>query len=100
MDLAELTETVEAISRRYAANFGIERNGDWFVLKLQEELGELTQAYLAQTGQSRRGGEPAELKAKLGDELADLLCQLLLMARHAEIDVPEAIRRKWLKWAA
>jgi len=99
MDLQELTEAVEAISRRYATNFGIERNGDWFVLKLQEELGELTQAYLALTGQSRRSTEPG-LKDKLGDEVADLLCQLLLMARHAEIDVPEAVRRKWLKWAA
>jgi NTP pyrophosphatase (non-canonical NTP hydrolase) len=98
-ELAALTEAVEAISRRYAANFGIARTGDWFVLKVQEELGELTQAYLALTGQSRRQGAPETLHAAFEDEVADLLCQLLLLARHHRVDLPTAIGRKWLRWA-
>ncbi|MFN8077981.1 MAG: hypothetical protein U0Q19_00305 [Kineosporiaceae bacterium] len=43
MELAELTATVERVSEGYADRFGIDRTPDWFLMKLQEELGELTQ---------------------------------------------------------
>ncbi|MFG2075387.1 hypothetical protein [Nonomuraea maritima] len=46
MDLRELSDEVESISSRYAARLGIERDDTWFLLKLQEEMGELTQAFL------------------------------------------------------
>ncbi|NJP34879.1 hypothetical protein [Micromonospora thermarum] len=42
MDLHQLTDEVEAVSRRYATRHGIDRSGTWFLLKLQEEVGELT----------------------------------------------------------
>ncbi|MDI6106074.1 hypothetical protein QLQ12_46700 [Actinoplanes sp. NEAU-A12] len=41
MDLVRLSEDVEQISRGYARRFGIERSSAWFLLKLQEEIGEL-----------------------------------------------------------
>ena len=44
MDLTQLGEEIEQISQIYADKFGIERDGDWFLLKLQEEVGDLTQA--------------------------------------------------------
>jgi hypothetical protein len=39
MEIAELSERVEKLSRRYADHLGIMRDGDWFLLKLQEEVG-------------------------------------------------------------
>jgi len=50
--LASLSARVEQVSAGYAREFGIQRDDDWFVLKLAEEVGELTSAYLAAT---RRG---------------------------------------------
>jgi len=47
--LASLSALVEQVSTGYADKFGIQRDNDWFVLKLVEEVGELASAYLAAT---------------------------------------------------
>ena len=54
MGIAKLTSDVEEVSAFYAAKNDIDRTDDWLILKLNEEVGELTQAYLAKQGQSRR----------------------------------------------
>ncbi|EKE14591.1 MAG: hypothetical protein ACD_12C00404G0001, partial [uncultured bacterium] len=46
MNIKDLTCEVEAISKIYSKRFDIDRDGNWFVLKLQEEMGELIQSYL------------------------------------------------------
>jgi NTP pyrophosphatase (non-canonical NTP hydrolase) len=97
MDLRRLSEDVETVSQRYAETFGIRRDSTWFLLKLQEEVGELTQAYLMQSGQARtKDLTSAELIANFHAELADVLCQVLLLARHHDVDLPAEIDRKWL----
>ncbi|MCI2417380.1 hypothetical protein MOQ72_08080 [Saccharopolyspora sp. K220] len=97
MDLKELTEEVEAVSAVYAHRHGIERTPEWFVLKLQEEVGELTQAFLMSTGQARDKGKTLpELNADFRAEIADVLCQTLLLARHHGIDLEAAVADKWL----
>jgi len=100
MDIGELATQVEGVSRSYAARFGIDRDADWFILKLQEEVGELTQAHLMLSGQARAKGRSAEeLRALFRAEVADVLCQVLILARHHEIDIVEEIRGKWLVFA-
>ncbi len=97
MDLRQLTEDVETISRRYAEVFAFDRDDAWFLLKLQEEVGELTQAFLMRNGQARsKGLTPEELDANFRAEIADVLCQLLLMANHHGVDVAAEVERKWL----
>ncbi|TDD52367.1 pyrophosphatase [Nonomuraea terrae] len=99
MDLRELSDEIESISRRYAAHVGIERDDTWFLLKLQEEMGELTQAFLMRTGRARRKGRTdEELDAGFREELADVLCHVVLMARHHGVDLTGEIERKWLAW--
>jgi NTP pyrophosphatase (non-canonical NTP hydrolase) len=78
---------------------GIERDATWFLLKLQEEVGELTQAFLMKTGQARdKGRTSAELDAGFRAELADVLCHVLLLARHHGVDLDAAVADKWLVW--
>jgi NTP pyrophosphatase (non-canonical NTP hydrolase) len=97
MDLRQLTDDVETVSRRYAEAFSFARDDAWFLLKLQEEVGELTQAFLMRNGQARtKGLTPEELDANFRAEIADVLCQLLLMARHHDVDVAAEVERKWL----
>lgn len=94
MDLADLSVSVLRISDLYAAEHGIERDRDWSLLKLQEELGELTAEHLRMSGRAR-GAADAD---KLGDEAADVLGMLLIYCDRAGIDLEQAMRRKWLHW--
>ena len=95
--LSALTAQFEAASQAYAAGNAIARDPDWFVLKLQEELGELTQAWLKLTARGRaRGLSEADLRAALADETADMLGQVLLFANAQGVDLNAAIERKWM----
>jgi NTP pyrophosphatase (non-canonical NTP hydrolase) len=94
--LKPLMDMFEAASSAYAEKNGIERDADWHVFKLQEEIGELTQVWNRVTGRSPAKGRSAEdLKSALADETADLIGHVLLFARDQEIDLAAAIERKW-----
>ena len=94
MDLKGLQADVLRISDIYAAEHDIDRDRDWALLKLQEELGELTAEHLRLTGRAR--GTP-DAQA-LGDEAADVLGMLLIYCAPAGVDLDQAMQRKWLKW--
>ena len=94
MDLRSLQADVLRISDIYAAEHQIDRDRDWALLKLQEELGELTAEHLRLSGRAR-GTSDADA---LGDEAADVLGMLLIYCAGAGVDLETAMRRKWLKW--
>jgi NTP pyrophosphatase (non-canonical NTP hydrolase) len=101
MNLRQLTDEVVAVSDIYAGRFGIDRDDAWYLLKLQEEIGELTQAFLMRAGQARDKGRSAEeIEAGFRGELADVLCHVLLMAEHHGVDLQDEVRQKWLVWNA
>ncbi|MFE9328134.1 hypothetical protein ACIHDR_43020 [Nocardia sp. NPDC052278] len=88
---------LDAVSRRYAHRHGFSRTGEWLMLKVAEEAGELVQWFLAASGQGRpRGKSPAELEEAVDDEIADVICHALLLAHHRTTDVQAVIDRKWL----
>lgn len=94
MILSELSEQVARISDLYAAEHGIDRSGDWAILKLQEELGELTAEHLRVSGRARGEADPKAL----ADEAADVLGMLLIYCDRAGIDIEQAMQDKWLHW--
>ncbi|CAN7209152.1 pyrophosphatase [Rhizobium leguminosarum] len=95
--LRRLADQFEISSSTHVAANGIERDADWFLLKLQEEMGELTQAWNRLTGRGRaKGRSPEDMQQDLADETADVLGHLLLFARRNDIDLAAAIERKWL----
>ena len=99
MDIKQCSRQVEEVSRRYAQRNGIERDDAWFMLKLHEEVGELTQAYLAKTGQARHKGlTPTQVEESFRSELADVLGQVMLLAQRHNVDLESAIQDKWLAW--
>ncbi|WIY51710.1 phosphoribosyl-ATP pyrophosphohydrolase [Devosia sp. YIM 151766] len=96
--LADLTGLVTQVSDIYAQRNDIRRDDDWFMLKLQEELGELTAEHLRLSGRGRRKGQDAaDIVQARDDEAADLLAMLLLYARHNDIDLEVALQRKWFR---
>jgi NTP pyrophosphatase (non-canonical NTP hydrolase) len=94
MNLSDLNADVLRISDLYAAEHDIERDRDWALLKLQEELGELTAEHLRMSGRARGQADAG----KLGDEAADVLGMLLIYCDRAGIDLEQAMQRKWLHW--
>ena len=94
LDLKALQADVLRISDIYAREHGIDRSGDWALLKVQEEVGELTAEHLRMSGRARGAADAG----KLGDEAADVLGMLLIYCDAAGIDLEAAMRRKWLKW--
>jgi NTP pyrophosphatase (non-canonical NTP hydrolase) len=97
--LDDLARKFETASRSYADANGIERDTDWFLIKLQEEMGELTQVWNRISGRGRRKGRSdEELARDLADETADVLGHILLFAHKNELDLSAAIERKWLFW--
>lgn len=100
LDLKQLQDAVLRISDIYAREHDIDRvkagAGDWALLKVQEELGELTAEHLRISGRARGAAD----HDKLGDEAADVLGMLLIYCRAADIDLETAMQRKWLKWLA
>ena len=60
MDIKELTKKIVRVSDQYAKACKINRDDDWYILKLQEELGELIQSYLSFTGRGRDRGKSKE----------------------------------------
>ncbi|WP_193335252.1 nucleoside triphosphate pyrophosphohydrolase family protein [Devosia beringensis] len=97
-DLAALGDLVAQVSDIYAQGNGIARDDDWYLLKLQEELGELTAEYLKLSGRGRlKDAAPAAIRAALEDETADVLAMILLFARNNGIDLEAALQRKWFR---
>lgn len=94
--LKDLVLQFESASATYAAENAVERDDDWFILKLQEEMGELTQIWNRKTGRGRRKGMSDEqIATALADETADVLGHILLFAHRNGLDLPAAIERKW-----
>lgn len=99
MDIQTLTREVEKVSKKYTRKFDIERDKSWFVLKLQEELGELIQSYLMMNGKGRKKGKSEEeLRHDFNEEMADVLCHVLLLAKSQKVDLEKEVEKKWLVW--
>lgn len=97
MNIRTLTKKINKVSDKYAKSFGINRDADWYMFKLQEELGELTQAYLMYSNRARKKGKTdLEIKNNFQDELADCFCHILLLASFNKVDIDKAVFNKWL----
>lgn len=99
MNLKKLTAKLEEVAVIYTKKYRIKRSGDWYVMKIQEELGELAAAYLKLTKRGRTKKKTRlELEENFKEEFADVLSMLLLFARHQGIDMDKAVKEKWLHY--
>lgn len=94
MKIKDLQADVLRISDIYAREHSIDRDRDWALLKLQEELGELTAEHLRLSSRARGEGN----RQAHADEAADVLGMLLIYCHMVGIDIEAAMERKWLQW--
>ncbi|PIS18219.1 hypothetical protein COT54_00465 [Candidatus Collierbacteria bacterium CG09_land_8_20_14_0_10_46_12] len=67
MNVHKVTRQIKKVSDIYAKKYGIRRDANWYLLKLQEEM-------------------------------ADVFCHVLLLARHHKINLEKEVEEKWLVW--
>lgn len=99
VDIAEWTDRLETVSAGYAEVYAVDRTPDWMLVKLMEELGELSQAWLVASGQGRdRNLSQQQQQDAVAAECADVVAMSLLTARRMGVDVEAALTDKWLPW--
>lgn len=94
----ELSDRIGQVGELYARVHNIPRSADWYLLKLTEELGELTAEHLLIGGRAKPNADGSGgTREALENEAADLFGQFVLYLRENDIDIEAAIARKWLR---
>lgn len=83
----------------YFKRFDIENEEFYPMVKLSEEVWELSEAFLIYKGKSRQEKSQwkseLELKENIAKELSDVVGVAILMADELNIDLQSAIEKKW-----
>ena len=98
MKFKDIQKGVVENAIRYGREYNVEIDEDFALLKLYEEVGEFAQAILIHRKKSRPEKHVAEdvSKRELAKELADVVGMAMLNAHLLDIDLEEAIDKKWI----
>jgi len=98
MDFQELQKKVIKNAVNYGKKYKVKIDEDLALLKLYEEVGELTQAILVHRKKCRPEKYLPEEKSKkeVAEELADVLGMVIMNAYLLDIDLEKAIAKKWI----
>ena len=94
MELSEAAKYCETGWNAYAKAHGIQRDDVFYLLKLQEELGELTRRFL-ELRKQESAADTGKLRQKFAGDCASIVGNALILARHFEVDLETHIRAKF-----
>ena len=98
MEFKKVEEGIVKNAMEYGEKYDVKIDEDFALLKLYEEVGELSQAVLIHRKKSRPEkylNTDASLK-EVADELADVLGMVIVNAHLFGVDLEEAVNRKWI----
>jgi NTP pyrophosphatase (non-canonical NTP hydrolase) len=102
MDFKEIQKGVVENAIKYGKEYNVEIDEEFALIKLYEEVGEFAQAVLIHRKKSRPEKHVTEeaSKKELAKELADVVGMAMVNAHLLDIDLEEAIDKKWIskKW--
>ncbi len=99
MNFDEIHRKVVQVSDDYTKEIWIERTPDWYMLKLQEELWELTQAYLGKgIEKDKKWLSSQQSRDQFEAELADVFWHIILLAHSENVNIEAALQKKWFKY--
>lgn len=98
MEFKELQKKVVENAIKYGEKYNIKIDEDFALFKLYEEVGELSQAVLIHRKKSRPEKHVSEegSKKELAKELADVLGMVIVNAHLLDIDLEDAVNKKWI----
>lgn len=98
MELKKIQKQVAEVFLGHLKNDKIALSDDYLILKIGEEVGELMQAYLVYKKRCRPEKYFSKEMAEIGfaKELADVIGLVFAIATVLDIDLEEAITKKWI----
>lgn len=98
MEFKEIEKKVVENAIDYGKEYNITIDEDFALLKLYEEVGELSQAVLIHRKKSRPEKHLPEEKSKeeIAKELADVLGMVMVNAHLMGIDLEKVVTEKWI----
>lgn len=89
MEVLEFQKKCSAIVKKIDNKYSVERNEQFTMSQLIEELGELAK----EVNREKLRGKKAE-KSDLEDEFADVVLQLFTLAESFDIDIEKSVKTK------
>lgn len=98
MEFKEIEKAVLKTSEDYDKKYNLDFDVDSAMIKLFEEIGELSEAYLTYKRKSRpeKFLNEEDAKKKLSYELADVVGVALIISKKLDINLEDALNRKWI----
>lgn len=98
MEFKTLEKQIVHNAFEYGKRYNIKIDEDFALFKLYEELGEVAQAVLIHRKKSRpeKHLPEQESKKELAKELADIVGMVMVNAHLLDIDLEEALVKKWI----
>ncbi|GBE16439.1 hypothetical protein BMS3Abin15_00255 [bacterium BMS3Abin15] len=98
MEFKKTQKEVIRNAKSYGNKYKVKIDDEFAMLKLYEEVGELAQAYLVYKKKSRpeKYMSKEEVKKGIAKELADVVGVAMVLADALDIDLEEAIDKKWI----
>ena len=98
MEFKEIQEEIIKTMGDYGKEYNIKIDEDFVLLKLYEELGEFSQAVLISKRKSKPGKYVSEevSKKEIAKELADVFGTIIVNAHLLNIDLEDAVIKKWI----
>ena len=99
MDFKKLKIEVCKNAKKYGEKYDIDIDEEFVMLKLFEEMGEFSEALLTYKNKSRPDKQlpKKESEEELAKELADVVGMAMVVAEVYDVDLEEAMKKKWLK---
>lgn len=98
MELKKLQSDAAKVFLKNLKRDNIKVSDDYLILKASEEFGEFIQSYLTHKRRCRPAKYAAATQSKkeMAKELSDVLGLVFVIAKHLEIDIEEALIKKWI----
>lgn len=98
MEFKKIQQGIIKNSERYSRRHKVKLDDDFVLMKLFEEVGELSEAYLIYKKKSRaeKFVSPDIAKKNVARELADVIGVAVVLADKLKIDMEDAINKKWI----
>ena len=98
MELKPLQDQITNIFLTDLKKYKVHVNDDYLVLKISEELGEFVQSYIIHKQMCRpeKYVSTDESKKMMAKELADVVGLVFAISTQFNIDLEEALTKKWI----